>query len=912
VKKIYLKYWGKAGFLFDKYSCHLLPYHCLDVAAVGRFLLDPEKPLCRHLAARLKVCPDWLQNFFVFCLCLHDIGKFARAFQGLQPKLHEVYPNLIKPDSRMSYDSKRARHDSLGYRLLMDCSISDLQKLFQVDNKLLKNFSPWFEIVTGHHGMPPIKSGFRRQSFFKKEDENAAYEFIKDVYTDLFAADIDFTPLQDKGLKKRLKNISWQLAGIAVLSDWIGSNQNYFDFVEDEKGIVDYWNNHALPVAKSALHSMRPPVSTTLFKDIKNLFPFISTPTPLQEYAAKVSLDGGPHLFILEDVTGAGKTEAALILTHRLLGSGLADGLYVALPTMATANAMYERLSQVYRSFYDNENLPSLILAHGGRVLSEQFRNSVFIPKCRQEGMSYIGSVYNDDCELCASAYCNAWLADNRKKALLADVGVGTIDQALLSILPVRHQSLRILGLYRKILFVDEVHAYDNYMQQLLDNLLEMHARQGGSVILLSATLPGEMRRKLVAAFYRGLDVQKCGVCQTAYPQVTHSCIKGTQEFCVDTRQEVKRTVKVLRLNTEDNVLEVIRSSVDQGKCVCWVRNTVKAARQIHQRLAQCEWIASSHLHLFHSRFAMIDRQRIEQNIVTRFGKYSGKEERKGQVLIATQVVEQSLDLDFDVLITDLAPIDLVLQRAGRLCRHVRDVSGKTVRAGNTEKDWRGTPVLYLFCPDPFSHADANWLDLQQKGTKAVYPHLGLLWLTAKILLHDKDGGEFVMPDDARKLIEGVYGPETENKIPNAIMDCSCDAIVRDMVQENMADLNALNLGKGYTWGSGEWDEEIHTPTRLSEVETVTVALVRMKDGRMYPYANEVKQYKWVLSTVKVPVLEWEKARKDIPLSLQTQINEIKKNVKALHWQEVFPLVAETQSYYTSEGGWIIEKGENL
>ena len=216
-------------------------------------------------------------------------------------------------------------------------------------------------------------------------------------------------------------------------------------------------------------------------------------------------LNSKPQLFILEDVTGAGKTEAALVLTHRLLSAGLADGLYVALPTMATANAMYQRLGEVYRRFYENSALPSLILAHGARDLSDAFRKSVMLSENEAADLNYEDGHKEQDQELSATAYCNAWLADNRKTALLAVVCVFTLYQALLAVLPARHQSLRLLGLGRKVLLVDEVHAYDSYMQRLLDALLEMHARQGGSVILLSATLPQTMREKLVAAFHRGI-----------------------------------------------------------------------------------------------------------------------------------------------------------------------------------------------------------------------------------------------------------------------------------------------------------------------------------------------------------------------------------------------------------------------
>src|SRR5690606_25025277 len=184
-------------------------------------------------------------------------------------------------------------------------------------------------------------------------------------------------------------------------------------------------------------------------------------PTPLQAYAQTVELGKVPQLFILEDVTGAGKTEAAMVLVHRLMASGLASGLYVGLPTMATANAMYKRMSESYRRLYAEQELPSLVLAHGASKLSKAFSDSVAL-STQTDDKNY------ENNELSASAYCNQWLADSRKKALLADVGVGTIDQALLGVLPARHQSLRLFGLTNKVLLVDEVHAFDPYMRSLL------------------------------------------------------------------------------------------------------------------------------------------------------------------------------------------------------------------------------------------------------------------------------------------------------------------------------------------------------------------------------------------------------------------------------------------------------------
>lgn len=894
----YYKYWGKAD-RDDPTQYHLLPYHCLDVAAVGWALLDPDMPTCLHLSKHLEVECDWLRSFFIFCLALHDIGKFSNAFQGLQPNLS---PNLVKANRRMVYSE---RHDTLGF-LLWRGSLTALLKDICHHPSWLNNIDPWMEIVTGHHGMPPKKSGGRVAGSFEQADEKAASLFVKEIIQ-LFLSQSDFSPLLDNALKKRLKTVSWQLAGLSVIADWQGSNREHFKYLSEPVELSEYWCNFALPSVEKAIQSMPGKPKTRQFQGISDLFPFIKHPTPLQQYAISEPLTDNPQLFIFEDVTGAGKTEAALILAHRLLDAGLADGLYVALPTMATANAIYKRLGKVYRLFYSKDEAPSLILAHGARELSDMFQESVELPENQPKDLSYAEGDEDQDRELSATVYCNAWLADNRKKALLADVGVGTLDQALLGVLPARHQSLRLLGLSRKILLIDEVHAYDSYMQKLLNALLEAHARQGGSAILLSATLPVRMREELVKSFLKGSGKDHFEIRSQDYPLVTHSPAKSDPEKHIDTREEVKRTVKVERLDTEDAAIEKIRQAVNKGRCVCWIRNTVKAARESYQNLSICEWLDKSHLHLFHSRFAMIDRKEIEAKCEKMFGDKSIQTDRKGQVLIATQVVEQSLDLDFDVLITDLAPIDLILQRAGRLQRHVRDRQGSR-REGINDRDQRGTPVLYLNAPEPVENADADWLTCRQKGTQAVYPHLGQLWLSARLLIKGKQG-KFTMPEDARNLIEGVYSAKAEETVPDNLLQDSLMAIGQDQSKKNMADFNALKLKKGYTRLSGDWDEEINYPTRLAEEESVSVALAALRHGELQPYAAGSRN-PWAMSVVKIPEWEWEAAIRQIPEYTKKMIDELKEKIKALRWLDVFPLTAETAEFYNDKDGWQPKTGE--
>ncbi len=898
----YYRYWGKAERSGELY--HLLPYHCLDVAAVGWVLLDPGKPLCGRLACQLAIAPELLQRLFVFFLGLHDIGKFAVAFQGLAPGLS---PDLVPLDARKPYTE---RHDSLGYGLW--CGEGGLCERLEVGDKpawfaqcpdprqLRRTLDVWMAIVTGHHGIPPNNSPFNLSNHFSKQDEEAIYQYLLAI-SGLFVSKIDLEILAAKAFHGRIKSASWALAGLVVLADWLGSSRQPDEFCQYEIQLEQYWHNNALPFAGKAVEAARLESSVIApYAGTRHLFSFINELTPLQQWAEECGLTGSNQLFILEDVTGAGKTEAALTLAHRLMANGLADGLYVALPTMATANAMYERLSKAYRKLYAKDALPSLALAHGARHLSDGFRRSLDLPENRDCRRTYAKD------EETAEAFCNSWLADSRKKALLAEVGVGTLDQVLLAVLPARHQSLRCLGLGRKVLIVDEVHSFDPYMNFLLQCLLEYHAAQGGSAILLSATLPRTMRKNYLSAFASGTGLEAPELNQLqAYPLATHFPASGQTETTLSTRREVERTSSVVLLGSAEQAVSVIGEAVQRGKCVCWVRNTVGDAIRTYRQLAKQDWMDKDRLSLFHSRFAMIDRQRIESATLELFGKESTAEVRCGRVLIATQVVEQSLDLDFDLMISDLAPIDLLIQRLGREHRHVRDAAGNRLH-GDDAVDQREAPVFYIVGPPSTEEPEEDWLKAVLPGTQAVYQHVGQLWLTQQLL---GKAGRLSMPGDARFLIEGVYGDEAEAAIPDGLAELTWKAVGENSGKLSMANLNVLKLAKGYSRASsdgGGWDDESRIPTRLGD-DSVRIALV-VADGEGWrPYAD-CGEFAWDKSMLSVPKRKWQRAREALPSGMLPSLVAFKEEEKALKWVELFPLTEELTAWYDERMGWGLYK----
>lgn len=821
----YFAYWGKAAPDVEGHDrFHLLALHSLDVAACGHHLLHLPQFSLAPLADDLGWPLSTVERLAVFFLALHDLGKFARAFQGL---VQDLSPQLVSADPRKRYE---VRHDTLGWLLWSQALASDFpqQRLPFSDDPF---WGVWIKSVVGHHGKPPLEReaggllvlDWRR--YFLLEDFQAARALVEVLLPGLFPMELgtllrdEFTDRQERALRRH----SWRLAGLAVLADWLGSNQAHFPYLSRAPDLMSYWTLRALPQAAQAVRQsgLEAQSLCSWAPQPLNLFPYLNPPTPLQRHAATVPLFDGPQMFLLEDVTGAGKTEAALILTQRLMEAGLAQGLYFALPSMATANQMYRRVGEVYQRLYSATARPSLILAHGARQLMVDFRQSLLQVAEQGRDQAYGPS------ESSASAQCNQWLADHRKKALLADVGVGTLDQCLLAVLPARHQSLRLLGLSAKVLLVDEVHAYDPYMLTLLKRLLLAHARQGGSVILLSATLPASTRDELMNAYRAGLGLsaEETPV-DGRYPlatQVGRSCAVAA----VATRPQLVRRVQVVFLHDEEQALNVLVQEAQQGRCVAWIRNTVRDARRAYQALRAAAPELSAHL--FHSRFAMGDRLDIEDRVLSIFGKSADASIRRGQVLIGTQVLEQSLDFDVDAMVTDLAPIDLVIQRAGRLQRHARELDGRLAADG---REYRPAPVLHVLAPEVVAEPDSDWYATLFPQARYVYPDVGRLWLGARAL---SLAGVIVSPGQVgetgavRSLVEAVYGPHDE-WVPPALQRASREQQGKHLAHQSQALFNALQFDKGYcTDSSAQWDEDTRMPTRLGD-ETLTVYLAVMDE----------------------------------------------------------------------------------
>jgi len=396
--------------------------------------------------------------------------------------------------------------------------------------------------------------------------------------------------------------------------------------------------------------------------------------------------------------------------------------------------------------------------------------------------------------------------------------------------------------LFNKVLIVDEVHACDAYMQGVLEVLLEFHARTGGPVILLSATLPSRMKQALLNAYAKGRHQAPAPTLRSdAYPLATrwHDGQTVLLEDALASRACVSRTVQVHYEADDEKVFAHIIAALQQGQCVGWIRNTVADAMAAYERISQT--IPPEKITLFHARFALKDRLGKEEQVLSFFGEGSKQHDRQERLMIATQVAEQSLDVDFDVLITDLAPIDRVLQRAGRLQRHERDAQGNRLVASDT-KDRRPAPCLWVYAPTWTDKPKADWYGAVFKKAQYVYGHHGQLWLTAKVLRK----GSFTMPADARYMIESVFS-ETEI-LPESLSKNALKTEGQDMSEASLAQLNTLKIDGGYKRGEiSDWWGEAKTPSRLGE-ETMEVMLAKWVDGYLQRWAEGV----WTYSMVKV------------------------------------------------------------
>ncbi|MCX8098524.1 MAG: CRISPR-associated helicase Cas3' [Casimicrobiaceae bacterium] len=719
--------WGKRNAFGEE---HPLVDHCLDVAVVFRALVA-----LQPFHKRLRLTAQQLDRLAVVAL-LHDFGKCNRGFQA-----------KALADARAT-----AGHILEALALLLE-----LRALWPPAwQELIKDLAGWFAnedqalqmllASLSHHGRPLSLSDYegsgaerlaRRWWQEDRADDSplagleALAQRAREAFPDAFARDV---PVIDATAE-----LQHRFAGLVMLADWIGSDTQFFPYrksaKEDRLALAREAASRALRAIGLATPALRLP------RAFESTFGF--APNPLQAaLAERVPTDDSTRLLLAESDTGSGKTEAALAWFFRLYREGKVDGLYFALPTRVAAREIYGRVLNAIEAAFAPEHRPTpVLLAEPGYVRAD----GESVPPILTDPH---GTLWDDRPQ--DQQRERLWSAERPKRFLAAPIAVGTVDQALLSALQVKHSLLRSVCLDRHLLVVDEVHASDPYMREVLGTLLEGHLRRGSWALLLSATL-GEA----AAARFFGRNVLPLGeALARPYPLLS---ARGCVWPLPSTRERSIRVELSPSLNDDTELIPRLITALAEGARVLVVCNTVARANTLFRRveamlesqrpdllpaLFSLDGVRCPH----HGRFAREDRERLDAAVTAQLGKASPEGPR---LLIGTQTLEQSLDIDADWLVTDLAPMDVLLQRFGRLHRHHRPGRPQTF----------AKPYACVRVP---ARDLADYLTERGElkgpaGLGRVYADGRVLALTLDVL---NTSAELELPRHARRYIEQTTHPE--------------------------------------------------------------------------------------------------------------------------------------------------------
>lgn len=657
-------FWGKLNQSDDIQShtqeWHPLLDHCADVAAVAEALL--QQPLLRRRLARLggrtELCPRQVARLCVL-VAFHDLGKFNLGFQnkgfpGRNPRAGHV--NEVASlfcGSGKHYD---ALLDALAIEPLLDWITGE----DTLEHLLMASI--------GHHGKPVVPGNVDLVLWTPAHglDPFAGIAALRSAVEEWFPAafTVGGEPLPEAPAFQH------GLSGLVTLADWLGSAREaeFFPFsAEGDAPRISFARQRA---ARALDRIGLAPQSARALLVEPPTFASVSSFAPRPAQRVTLSLPQAPEetLTVLEAETGSGKTEAALGRFLQLFHAGAVDGLYFALPTRTAATQIYKRVCEaVARAFHGAPEAPPVTLAVPG-----------YLGVDGVEGRSLPGFevLWNDDDK--ERFRFRGWAAESPKRYLAGAIVVGTIDQVLLSTLAVSHSHLRATALLRHLLVVDEVHASDAYMTRLLEAVLQRHLQAGGHALLMSATLGAQARFQLLArggaVMLPSLEEAK----RVPYPLLTHHTPAEDSLHAVES-PEPPRSLSFAAKPWMESPQEVATAALDWARCgarVVILRNTVRdcvATQEALEALVPPEDavlfrvgdVAAPH----HARFSKEDRTALDEALEARFGKGSA---RRPSIVVATQTIQQSLDLDFDLMLTDLCPMDVLLQRAGRVHRHAR------------------------------------------------------------------------------------------------------------------------------------------------------------------------------------------------------------------------------------------------
>ncbi len=734
--------WAKSG----ESQGHGLLAHMLDVAAAAEVLLQHEPhSTVKGMAQQFGIGEGVFIRFAAALVGLHDFGKSIAGFQAKWPQGQLRVEAAGLKFSKT--DANYADHAAASAALLPPylCAIGAARGW--VVNAL--------QGISAHHGynlsVTEIKAA---TSPFEDKAWAAARQALFFAYWQTLSP--QGVPAMDS---LPLSAVEW-LAGLTSVADWIGSNVDWFPLGERSDSLADHFAE-ARSRAEEALKQIGWVSAQPLLTEHQGADVLIGRivgrtglgARPLQaEGDHLLSSAQGPTLLLVEAPMGEGKTELAFLAHLRLQASNAHRGLYVALPTQATGNAMFDRALAFLRAFGEQQRL-DIQLVHGGAMLDERVQRLRGIYGERKDDVS-----------------SSSWFSQ-RRRPLLSPYGVGTIDQALFATLNVKHHFVRLWGLANRVVVLDEVHAYDTYTSGLIEALLRWLKALGSSVVLMSATLPENKRRSLIAAW--GVNADQ--VPELPYPRLVMADAQGVQSATFAARPMPVISLHAVAESVESLAQCALKQLENAGHGAVMV-NTVDRAQKLYRQL-QTMLGADVRLMLFHARYPADERGQRERDVLAAFGQTAPLMQRQGRtLLIATQVVEQSLDIDFDFLITDLAPVDLILQRAGRLHRHQRTRPAAHAQAR-----------LYVA-----GLAPEHLPELKSTAWEFVYdPYiLGRTWalLSRESVL--------TLPGDIDRLVQAVYGddPLPEDLDAEALAYITQEAYGKRLAHENNEAQKAVNI----------------------------------------------------------------------------------------------------------------------
>lgn len=799
--------------------------HSLDVALVSHIALNQFVSSSRQnsMSERFGIP---IEKVLKFACAVHDSGKISSFFQQKVDHLFQPLSARGFPEVPIGQTSSGNPHSLVGgWALLKWFEESSLPT-----NR--KSKRGWFDIVGGHHGRFASDDDFQRNFGFKSEST-----IWHDARNEFFDTMVESLKLTRSDLEK-LAAIEWQvddivlITALVIVSDWLGSNQSYFPHDRCE---IDQPEMRSHRAEERIQWGATWSPGDNPMEDFAHRFglPKGTNLRPVQaSFLQMVAEMQEPGLIILENETGGGKTASALMAAELLAHKFDLQGIYFGQPTQVNSNAMFTQVVDWIKSGYKEGRLPTnMVLAHGKSSLNSEY--SDLLSETR------ISKIY-DDQDPHAAAEANSWFTNN-KRGLLGSIVVGTIDQFLFSALASKHVMLRHLGLADKVVILDEIHASDDYMIMYLCRALFWMGRYGVPVIALSATIPAERRTELAEAYRCGTRNRTKRVLSQIdkstlenpglYPRIT----TVTNLDCQSIKTHTDGTKKVTQISFTDGCPSELAARITEesadGGCIAVICSTVTRAQEFYSAFKE-QSLSDDELMLLHSRFMTIHRAQREAELVAKLGRNNDHRPQR-LIVVSTQVIEQGLDLDFDLMYTDIAPIDLVIQRVGRLHRHEANNSLRPITMTTPRANIMGVEFADDTAPN------------FPNGIIAVYREYRLLLSTWALKQHMKStNGSLSSPHDIANLIGQVYdSPFEELGFPEewmSVVDKAKEKEKEFRTQQRLRASNALlpspasNIVSNWSVVMTQADENDTSQVRDID-ESIEVILVQQIGGRVYP-----------------------------------------------------------------------------